>query len=73
MLSNKELVWSRIGSEIKNLVEKLAGSKGVSLSEYIRELILEDLDHRSIFTTRLKEQTRAPAPACPESTEGNAR
>jgi len=36
--------------EIKALVVELAGLKGVSLSEYLRNLVIDDLDRRHAFT-----------------------
>ena len=53
-MSKKVMVWAWIDTDIREIVEKLAKSKGVSISEYVRNLILEDLDKRSIFTTILK-------------------
>ena len=47
------LVW--LNPKVKVLVEKIADSMGVSQSEYVRRLIIADLDKRSVFTTRLKE------------------
>jgi hypothetical protein len=49
------MLWARVDVEVRGLVEKLAKAKGISLSEYVRSLILEDLDRRTVFTTILKE------------------
>ena len=49
------MLWCRVNVEIKEIVEKLARTKGITISEYIRNLVLEDLDKRSIFTTILKQ------------------
>jgi len=54
MGSKRVLVWASVESDIRGLVERLAASKGVSISEYVRQLILSDLDSRSVFTTKLK-------------------
>lgn len=48
---SRELVGAWVEPEIKKHVEKLAKLRGVSLSEYLRTLILNDLDRRSVFTT----------------------
>ena len=48
------IVWSRLQPEVRRVAEKLARAKGISLSEHIRQLIISDLDKRSIFTSRLK-------------------
>ena len=51
-----EMVWAYLDVKVKKALQKLAAAKGVSISEYIRNLILEDLDKRTIFTTILKEE-----------------
>jgi len=50
------MVWAWVDVEIRELVERLAELKGVSISEYVRSLVLADLDKRSLFTTRLKKE-----------------
>jgi antitoxin component of RelBE/YafQ-DinJ toxin-antitoxin module len=50
----KYMLWTRVDENIRRLVERLAKSKGLTMSEYLRQLIIEDLDKRSIFTTLLK-------------------
>lgn len=52
---NKIMIGARIDSNVKELAEKIANSQGISLSEYIRKLIVEDLDKRTFFTTKVKE------------------
>lgn len=49
------VVWSRVSKEVRRLAEEVAKSKGISFSEYIRSLVLGDLDRRGIFTNKLKE------------------
>lgn len=49
------MVWAWVDREIRKLVEKIAESKGISISEYVRQLIIQDLDKRSIFTDKLKK------------------
>lgn len=53
-MTQKTMLWARVDVEIKDAVEKLARAKGISLSEYVRSLVLEDLDKRTFFTTKLK-------------------
>ena len=36
-------------------MRELATSQGLTVSEYLRLLIVNDLDNRSVFTTQLKE------------------
>ena len=57
MVSNmpKTMVGVYLKPEVKDMVEKLATMQGKRLSEYIRGLVVDDLDKRSIFTTKLKE------------------
>ena len=50
-------VW--ITPEIKKIIEHLADKKGVSIGEYIRQLIDHDLDKRTIFTDQLKAELAA--------------
>jgi len=60
-MSKSELVWGRVSSEEKILVKKVAEALGLSLSDYIRYLILKDLEARNIFNTKiekLKEEIR---------------
>jgi len=55
-MSKKVMVWAWVDMDIREVVERLAKSMGVSISEYVRNLILEDLDKRSVFTTLLKQE-----------------
>jgi hypothetical protein len=50
------LVWASITSEVKVLAKRLADSKGITMSEYVRQLLLEDLDRRSLFTDEIKRK-----------------
>jgi len=54
-LTAKVTIWARVEKKIKKHVERLAAIKGISVSEYIRSLVLEDLDKRTVFTDALKE------------------
>jgi len=55
-MSKTEMIGVWLTPEIKKLVEQLADKKGVSIGEYIRQLIDHDLDRRTIFTTQLKAE-----------------
>ena len=74
-LSKKSvIIWAWVYVEARELVEKLAELKSVSISEYVRSLVLGDLDKRSLFMMRLKgESTSASAPMRPKSREGKSR
>ena len=50
------MVWAYVDKSIKNAMCTLATAKGVSISEYVRSLILEDLDKRTYFSAILKEK-----------------
>lgn len=56
---SKTMVWARVDKDIRNWVKKLADVKGISMSEYVRSLIIEDLDKRTVFTSALKEELEA--------------
>jgi antitoxin component of RelBE/YafQ-DinJ toxin-antitoxin module len=55
-MAQKTMLWARVDKEIRDLVEKLAKAKGISISEYVRGLILEDLNERAVFTDALKRR-----------------
>jgi hypothetical protein len=59
MSKKSVMVWAWVNIEVRESVEKLAELKGVSISEYVRSLVLADLDNRSLFTTRLKKEAGA--------------
>jgi len=44
----------RLPKNILTLVESLLELNGLTFSEYVRGLILQDLDKRSVFSTQLK-------------------
>jgi len=44
------LLWTSVPQHIREIVEKLAENQGLSLSEYLRRLIILDLDRRGVFT-----------------------
>ena len=52
-MCKKVMTATHLKREIKELVEELARKQGVSTSEYIRNLILRDLEKRGL----LKEVT----------------
>jgi hypothetical protein len=53
-MSKKAMLWAWVDADVRKYVEKLANAKGVSISEYVRSLVLSDLDDRTVFTTILK-------------------
>lgn len=56
MLTNKEVVLAtRVTSEIQKAVENIASVLGLKPSEYLRRLILNDLEKRSITTSQIEK------------------
>lgn len=55
------MTWTRLGSRVKDAARRLAEIKGITLSEYIRELVVDDLDARTIFSSELKAQIAGAA------------
>ena len=49
-----KIIGTRVSKEIRETIDRLASTKGISISEYVRQLIISDLDKRSVFTTKLK-------------------
>jgi len=59
-LSDKTvLVGAWVSPDVKELCEKMADVQGTSLSGYVRGLIIADLDKRTFFTTKVKEEMAA--------------
>jgi hypothetical protein len=59
MVFKREMVWARVDARIADAVREVARLRGVSISEYVRELLLTDLDARSsIFNKRLREDAK---------------
>lgn len=59
VLSKTEMIGVWITPEIKKYIQQLADAKGVSIGEYIRQLIDRDLDQRTVFTDQLKREINA--------------
>jgi ABC-type sulfate transport system permease component len=59
MLTNKEIVLAtRVTSEIQKAVENVAAVLGLKPSEYLRRLILDDLEKRSVTTTQMEQMKK---------------
>jgi len=54
---DKVLVWAYIGADIREMLKKVAD--GVSIHEYVRKLILEDLDPSSLIASTIKDLSGA--------------
>ena len=50
------MIWSRVDQDVKTLAERVAEAQGITISEYIRMLITNDLDRRTFFTDKVKEE-----------------
>ncbi|MGC9086526.1 MAG: hypothetical protein ACP5IT_10070 [Thermoproteota archaeon] len=51
----ESFVWARVSPEERELVEKLANMMGFSTAEFIRYLIMQELDRRSFLTMKLEK------------------
>jgi uncharacterized protein (DUF1778 family) len=52
-------VWARVTPEERKLIEKLSNAMGLSVAEFVRYVIVQELDRRSLLTSkiqRLKEE-----------------
>jgi hypothetical protein len=56
-MSRKVLLWAHVTDEVGAAARELAEKKGVSVSEYLRNLVLLDLEKRGAFS-KVKLQTR---------------
>jgi len=52
----KQIVLAWVPCRVVELLDALNAKTGVSRSEYLRQLIIQDLDRRSVFTTALKNE-----------------
>jgi len=60
MASNRKItIWGKVDPEIKALVDRIAEAQGITISEYVRMLITADLDKRTFFTDKVKEEIAA--------------
>ena len=50
------VIQTKITLNISKLSEKIANAQGITLSEYLRNLIIQDIDRRTIITTAVKEE-----------------
>jgi glycerol-3-phosphate responsive antiterminator len=50
----ESVLATRVTLEIEKLVGEVAIVQGLNSSEYLRKLILEDLEKRSLISTRLE-------------------
>ena len=48
-------VWVRVTPEEREIVEKIAKVMNMNISEFIRYLILQELERRSIITTKIEK------------------
>ncbi len=56
-MSDKDsLLQTKVTKQISDIVEKIATEQGIKPSEYVRNLIIQDIDRRTIITTAVKEE-----------------
>jgi len=58
-----KLIWAYLPESVADLADALIDKMGTSKSEYLRQLIIADLDRRSVFTTQLKAELLEKATA----------
>lgn len=49
---HKEYVWAWVNGEIKDLVREVARAQGITVSEYVRSLVLQDLNKRGLISSK---------------------
>lgn len=54
----KITIWGKVDPDVKELVDKISDAQGLTVSEYIRNLITQDLDKRTFFTTKVKNEMK---------------
>ena len=50
-----EMLNLRIPKQIKELIRKISMELGLTPSEYVRECIINDLERKSLITTKLQK------------------
>ena len=53
-MTNKILTATNLSKEIRDIVEKIAKTQGITVSEYLRKLVIDDLEKRNIITSKVK-------------------
>ena len=51
---SKVIIWARVDSEHKRLAKNLARAYGVSLSEFMRMLLIRELERKNFIEARIK-------------------
>ena len=60
------MVWARVTEEERRIIDKLADAMHMTISEFVRYTILQELERRSLITTKIeliKEEIREPKAA----------
>lgn len=60
-MSKTLYVWGRVTPEEREIIDKIAEAMNMKISEFIRYLIIKELEKRSIITTKIdliKEEIR---------------
>lgn len=55
MTQRKPILATRVSPYVNQSVRRLTRGLGISISEYLRKLILQDLESRKLFQDELKE------------------
>ena len=55
MTQRKPAIATRVSPVVNNAVRQLTGALGITISEYLRKLILNDLESKQMFEGEIKE------------------
>jgi len=58
MRKKSYMLWTCVEESIRRLVEKIAKAQGLTISEYIRQLVIQDLDRKGAFMLNSKEEIK---------------
>jgi hypothetical protein len=62
MTQRKPALATRVSPYVNNAVRRLTTGLGITISEYLRKLILQDLESRRIFDDELKKAVMESEP-----------
>lgn len=56
-MSEKDIpLQTKVTKQIGDIVERISAEQGLKPAEYLRNLIIQDIDQRNIITTAVKEE-----------------
>ena len=60
-MKRENIIGFRVSEDLRRILDKISQEMGLTVSEYMRKLVLDDLERRSIITTKIdliKEEIR---------------